>query len=94
MLPMLKPGVQQIIPAPHKGLPAVMLHGTGGGPLSTTGEALASSPASLEPLFDDEDELHATTSATLAAAPIPILMYFMTRPPKPDGALAPSRPSQ
>ena len=86
-LPMLKPGVQQVIPAPQRGLPAVMLHGTGGGPLSRGGvEPLASFPASLEPVFDGEDELHATTSATLAAAPIPILMYFMTRPPKPDGA--------
>ena len=71
-----RPGVQHVIPVPHSGLPAVMLQGTDGGPLSVTVEVLESTPASAGALFDDE--LHATASVTPTTVPTPILKCLMT----------------
>jgi len=78
---MLKAGVQHVIPLAHSGLPAVMLQGIAAGPLSLSVEVLVSALASLAGgVF--EDELHATTSAKLTAAPTPSLICLMTRPPQ------------
>jgi hypothetical protein len=77
---MSRPGVQHVVPAAHNGLPAAVLQGTAGA-LSATVGTLESAPASAGGLFDDDDELHATASATPTTVPTLILTGLMTRPP-------------